>query len=154
MGSFIDQVVALVDEFDLASVFPPMDTVIGWVTLLAWLCALAAPVVMLILGLRYRYAPAEKANYKSGYRFFLAMGSPEAWHYTQRLAGIVWTLLGGAMAAIMLIICLFFGLMNPMTMVSVVLWSVGIQLLLIVASCVVINKMVADHYAQDGNPKK
>lgn len=154
MGNFIDQVVALVDEFNLASVFPAMDTVIGWVTLLAWLCALAAPVTMLILGLRYRYAPPEKANYKSGYRFFYGMGSPEAWKYTQQLAGVVWTLLGGGMAAIMLLLCLFFGLMNPITMVSVVLWSVAIQLVLIIASCVVINKKVADRFDKDGNAKK
>lgn len=154
MGNFIDQVVALVDEFDLASIFPPMDTVIGWVTLLAWLCTLAAPVTMLILGLRYRYAPPEKANYNSGYRFFFGMGSPEAWKYTQQLAGVVWTLLGGGLVVIALILCLFFGIMNPMTMVTTVLWCVVIQLVLIVASCVVINKKVADRFDKDGRPKR
>lgn len=154
MGNIIDQVVALVDDFELASIFPALDTVIGWVTLFAWLCALAAPVTMLVLGLRYRYSPPEKANYRSGYRFFFGMGSQEAWKYTQQLAGVVWTLLGGGMTVIMLIVCLFFGLMNPVTMVSVVLWSVGIQLVLIVTGCVVINKKVADRFDKDGNPKR
>ena len=154
MGDFIDKLVGLVDEFDLASVFPPMDTVVGWATFFGWLCMLAAPVTMLILGLRYRYSPAEKANYETGYRFFFGMGSSAAWRYTQRLAGVVWTLLGGGLLVIMLLICLFFGMMNPMTMATVILWCVGIQLVLMIGSCVAINILVSKQFDKDGKPRK
>ena len=154
MGDLIDKLVALVDNFDLSSVFPAMDTVIGWAVFFARICVLAAPVVMLILGLRYRYTPAAQANYETGYRFFFGMGSKAAWQYTQRLAGVIWTLLGGGLALIMLILSLFFGGMNPMSMATTVLWCIGIQLVLIAGSCVVINVQVSKKFNKDGSVRK
>ena len=154
MGNLIDSLVALVDDFDLASVFPALDTVVGWVVFLARICILAAPVVMLVLGLRYRFMPPAEANHNAGYRFFFGMGSDAAWQYTQRLAGIIWTLLGGGLVAIMLILSLFLGGMNPMTMASTVLWCVGIQLVLIAGSCIAINVVVSKKFDKNGNTRK
>lgn len=150
MGNLIDSLVTMVDDFDLASVFPALDTVVGWAVFLARICILVAPVVMLVLGLRYRYMPPAEANHNAGYRFFFGMGSDAAWQYTQRLAGIIWTLLGGGLAVIMLILCLFLGAMSPMAMASTVLWCVGIQLVLMAGSCVAINVMVSKKFDKNG----
>lgn len=153
MGNLIDKLVALVDNIDLASLFPAMDTVVGWITLIARICILAAPLVMLVLGLRYRFMPPAEANYKAGYRFFFGMGSDTAWRYTQRLAGIVWTVLGAVMALGMLVVCLFFGGMDPVKMVKTVLVCLGVQLVLIAGSCLVINAVVGRKFHKDGTPR-
>lgn len=153
MGDLIDKLVTLVDDIDLASLFPAMDTVLGWTTLIARICILAAPLVMLVLGLRYRFLPPAEANYKTGYRFFFGMGSDHAWLYTQRLAGIVWTVLGAVMTLAMLVAGLLFGKMDPMAAANAVLICVGIQLALIVVSCLVINIVVSVKFDKDGNPR-
>ena len=153
MDNIFDKLVSMVDEFDLATMFPSLDSVVGWAVAIARIFLLAAPVAMLILGLRYRYAPAEKANYSTGYRFFYGMGSTRAWQYTQRLAGVIWTILGAALSVLLLIISLFFGLMDPMTMAGVVIWCMVIELGLVAGSCVYINMQVKKKYDKDGNER-
>ena len=151
MGNIIDKLVSLVDEFDLAAVFPELDSVIGWAVTIARIFVLAAPLTMLILGLRYRYLPPKEANYETGYRFLFGMNSPRAWQYTQQLAGGIWTLLGGGMLVVVLILSLFFGGMEPMNMASTALWCVGLELVLIVVSCIMINHNVKKKFDKDGN---
>ena len=154
MENIIDQLVALVDNFDLAALFPKMDSVIGWAAAVARLCILAAPLIMLGLGLWYRFAPPKKANHAVGYRFYYGMGSQQAWRYTQQLAGRIWTILGGALAVIMLIISLFFGAMDAMDMASTAVACIIWEVVLIVASCVAINVLVSKKFDKDGNPRR
>ncbi len=146
--SIIDKLVAAVDAFDLASVFPALDSVLGWAVAIARICVLAAPVTLLILGLRYRYMPSKEINYESGYRFRFAMNNPRAWEFTQQTAGVVWTLLGGGMLAIVLILSLFFGIMKPMAMANTALWCVIFEVVLIVFSCFVINSKVKKKFSK------
>lgn len=148
MGNIIDNLVSLVDEVDIATLFPPLDSVIGWAVAIARLFVLAAPLTMLILGLCYRYLPPKEANYETGYRFYFGMKNPETWQFTQHFAGVVWTLLGGIMLAIVLILSLFFGTMQPMAMANTALWCVGIELVLILVSCYVINNKVKKKFGK------
>ena len=52
------------------------------------------PVVMLALGLAYLFLAPKEANYYFGYRTYFGMGSVHSWRFTQRLSGIVLSLLG------------------------------------------------------------
>ena len=67
----------------------------------------------LVLGL----IPAAMPNYKSGFRTYFGLGSKAAWDYTQKLAGFIWTGLGGLLSIVMMIIYLI-GRNNEMPQIT------------------------------------
>ena len=75
---FMDKLAEDVAEFDVLKFLPKLDTVLGWVDLIARVAILAAPVAILILGLMYYLKPPEEANHQFGYRFYWGMGSIQA----------------------------------------------------------------------------
>ena len=120
---------SLTKDFDPTTLIPDVATVLGKVEAGLRLAVMAAPLVLLILGLIYLLAAPKEANYKLGYRFFWGMSSVEAWRFTQRLAGAVWTLLGGILTIVMWSGCGAFRDMdiNAMTYQAVkyLLWELG-----------------------------
>ncbi len=72
-----------------------LELIPGFVRILV----LAAPLIILGLGLYYFLAGPKEATYRAGYRFRWGMGSVQAWQWMQKFAGIAWTVLGlGLMA--------------------------------------------------------
>ena len=147
---FMDKLAADVSDFDVLKFLPKLDTVLGWVDLIARVAILVAPVAILVLGLMYYMKPPEEANHQFGYRFYWGMGSIQAWRFTQRLAGTVWTVLGGGLSAIMLIISLIFGALNTMDIANTAITCVIWELVLIGLSCVFINVVVFKRYDRKG----
>ena len=64
---------------------------------------MAGPLLMVIMGLLYRFAAPSEANHHFGYRCYFGMGSVQAWRFTQRLAGTTWIVLGVILGAAMVI---------------------------------------------------
>ena len=64
---------------------------------------MAGPLLMVIMGLLYRFAAPGEANHHIGYRCYFGMGSVQAWRFTQRLAGTTWIVLGVILGAAMVI---------------------------------------------------
>ena len=151
---FIDKLVALIDDFDLGAILPQLDSVVDWAAGVCRLCVLTAPLIMLALGLWCLLKPPAEANHSVGYRFYLGMGSVEAWRFTQRIAGMAWTLLGGVLTVIMFIISLFFNKNDATAMVETAVSCVIWELVLISLCCIAINVWVGLHYDKDGNLKK
>ena len=151
MDTFIADLVDLINNFDPASYLPEIDSIIGWVEIIIRLCVLAAPLIMLVFGLTYWFLPAKEANHEVGYRFYFGMGSVEAWRFTQKLAGIVWTALGLILSVIMFLISGGFKGMDGMQMldkaVACILWEIG----LMAVACVAINVVLVIRYDRKGN---
>lgn len=97
----IEDIKQIMDAFDPASLLPELSTLEGVAELICRIAVLAAPIVMLVLGLCYLLVPAKEANYRFGYRCYFGMGSIEAWRFTQRIAGALWTLLGVVLVLVM-----------------------------------------------------
>ena len=148
--SFMDQLAKDVAAFDVLKFLPKLDSVLGWVELLARLAVLVGPVVILVLGLMYYFSPPKEANHQFGYRFYWGMGSVQAWQFTQRIAGTVWTGLGGLLTLAMLIVGLFYGGMDTLEIANSAITCVLWQLVLIGLSCVFINVVVAKRYDRKG----
>lgn len=121
---------------------PKLDTVLGWVVLATRVAVMIAPLLLLGFGLLYLLTPPKEANYSAGYRFWWGMSSLDAWRFTQKVAGILWTVLGLVLTIIMSLQCAKFVDMPPMDM----LWAAGKCLLwqlgLAVGSGLVINAIV------------
>ena len=82
---------ALMKDFDPTTLLPDLSTVLRKVEAGMRLAVMAAPLVLLVMGLLYLLAAPKEANYKLGYRFFWGMASVESWRFTQRLAALMWT---------------------------------------------------------------
>ncbi len=147
---FMDQLAEDVAGFDVLKFLPKLDNVLGWVDFAARLAVLAGPVAILVLGLMYYFSPPKEANHQFGYRFYWGMGSVQAWQFTQRVAGTVWTALGGLLTLVMLLVTLFFGGMDTLEVANTAMVCVLWELVLIGLACVFINVVVAKRYDRKG----
>ena len=149
--NLIESLIALVNEFDFAKIMPELDSVMGWIDLFVRLCGLAAPVAVLFFGLWWLLLPPKEANHHVGYRCFFGMGSVDAWRFTQKIAGVLFTVLGVGLLAISLLVSNRFPDLEPMVMldkaVVCILWQIGITLVL----SLMINLMVALRYDRNGD---
>ena len=99
--NLIESLIELVNDFDFAKIMPELDSVMGWIDLFVRICVLAAPVALLFFGLWWLVLPPKEANHHFGYRCYFGMGSVNAWRYTQRLAGILFTGVGLILTLVM-----------------------------------------------------
>ncbi|MBR3972509.1 MAG: SdpI family protein [Oscillospiraceae bacterium] len=146
----IDNLKSLMDGFDPASLLPQLDTIMGKMEFAMRIAVLAGPVILFFMGLAYLLLPPKEANYYFGYRCYFGMGSVNAWRFTQRLAGLIWTLLGLGLGIVMAVISSGFAGMEIMDMIwaagKCVLW----EAVIIGMSCLVINALVAIRYNSEG----
>ena len=150
----IEDLKSLMDAFDPASLLPELDSVLDTVLYAVRIATLVGPAVLLLLGVGYLIFAPKEANYHFGYRCTFGMGSVEAWRFTQRLAGLVWGVLGLVMTFVMVALT---GGMQEMELndalwaaVKYVLWEVGI----VVVSSVVINTVVMIRFTYSGDYRK
>ena len=134
-----EDIKVLMDNFDPAALLPDLTTVVGKVEFITRIAVLVGPIVLLVLGILYFFAAPKEANYRFGYRCYFGMGSEEAWRFTQRFAGLVWSVLGLVLTVVMLIITGSFA-GNPIMDiigkgVKCLLWEGGV----ILVSVLVIN---------------
>ena len=103
----MDIISSILDGLDNAGkIVPELDKLLGGVHRWVSIFLMIAPVCMLILGLTYLFLRPKEANHRVGYRTYFGMGSVEAWHHTQKIAGIVYGGTGLVLSVIMLILCL------------------------------------------------
>lgn len=147
----MDAIRSLLDLFDIANYLPNLTLFAGTAKLILWILMLVGPALMTLLGLTYYLKPPAEANFSWGFRTYFGMGSVEAWRFTQKLAGIVWTALGLILSVIMFLISGSFRDMDGMVMldkaVACILWEIGIM----AAACVIINIFLIVRYDRKGN---
>lgn len=138
----MDAIKALLSDFDFGALIPDLSTVMGWVELMLRIAVMAGPILLLGFGLVFLMAPPKEANYGLGYRFFWSMASLDAWQFSQRLAGMVWTPLGAVLTIVMALLCNGFRDLTEVDMVwravKCVLWELGLTALACIAIDVVV----------------
>ena len=149
-----EDLTSLLEGADLSKLLPELDGIVDKMVPIMKVALLAGPVIFLILGLLYLFATPKEANYKFGYRCYFGMGSVNAWRYTQRLAGLVFTAVGLILSLVMFLVTGKFSQMDVMDM----LWKTlkcGIwEAVIIGVSCVVINLVVMFYFDAKGNLRK
>ena len=135
----IEDIKQIMDAFDPAALLPDLSSLPGIIELVCRVTVLAGPIVLLVMGLLYLLLSPKEANYYFGYRCYFGMGSQEAWRFTQRIAGLVWTLLGLILTIVMVIQTNGFRELAIMDQIGkaikCLLWEAG----LIAVSCLGIN---------------
>ena len=142
----MDALKELLSDFDIETLaeklIPKLDTVLGWVVLLTRVTVMAAPLLILAFGLMYLLLPPKEANYSVGYRCWWGMASLDAWQFTQKLAGVVWSVAGIALTVAMTLMIAAFADMELMDMLWYAIECIGWQLLSLIAACFVVNTTV------------
>lgn len=150
----MDEILSLLQDFDVANFLPEPDkflrSLIGWVRVVV----LAGPLVLLFLGLWYRFVAPKKPGSKLGFPLWVKIGSVQAWNFAQRLCNMAYLLVGGGLSALMLILSLFFSPKHGVAMINLALICVILELIVIVATCFVINALVGKAYDKDGRLRK
>ena len=147
----IEDLKSILDAFDPGALLPEIDSLLGGLTGLMRIVLLAGPIVMLVLGLGYLFLAPKEANYHFGYRCFFGMGSIEAWRYTQRMAGLIWTGLGLVLTVVMFFITGGYAAKPTAEVLSsalgCALWEAGLA----VVACIVIHVLVGIHFTASGD---
>jgi len=143
---------AFLKDFDFALLLPELDTFLGQLRFYLGLFLTLGPLCMLIFGLIYYFKPTDSPASKWGFRSYWTSGSDKSWQFAQKIAGMVFMILGGALFLVGLILSLCFAGMSPVAMATATLITVCIELALVVAGYVFINRHVLKYFDKDGNP--
>ena len=150
----IEDLKSLMDGFNPASLLPELDSILEVIVYAVRIATLLGPIVLLALGLGYLIFAPREANYIFGYRCTFGMGSVEAWRFTQRLAGIIWGVLGLVLSLMMTSLTKNFAGQDLQEVlwlaVKYVLWEAGLALV----SSLVINTIVMIRFTYDGEYRK
>ena len=154
MNFSIDSIKEMMDGFDPAALLPQIDSIVDWVKLICRLAVMVGPVVLVLAGLSYLLLAPKEANYYFGYRTTFGMGSVAAWRHTQKVAGWMFAGVGLVLTVIMLMVCVTFGGLEPMTAVwraAKCMIAEAVIALIVVLS---INSVAAFTYDYKGNKRK
>ena len=150
----IQSIKQMMDGFDPATLLPEISTIVGKVQLVCSVAILAAPIIMLFMGLAYLLFAPREANYYFGYRTAFGMGSVSAWRHTQKVAGLVFGGLGLVLTLLMLMICLTLSGREAMDMVWLavksLLWEGALGLIAVLS----INSIAMYTYDYNGNRRR
>ena len=150
----IEDLKGLMDGFDPASLLPELENVLSLVTNVVRIAVMIGPVLLLAMGIAYLLLAPREANYLFGYRCTFGMGSVEAWRFTQRLAGAIWTVMGLVMTGVMYSLTGKFAGQQVTELlwlaVKYVLWEAGLA----AVSCFVINTAVMIRFTYDGDYRR
>ncbi len=146
----VDFIKSLLSDLDPAALLPDLWAIFDKLDVALRILVLAGPLCLLGLGLLYLLFPPAEANHIFGYRHYWGMSSVEAWQFTQKTAGLVWTGLGLAMTVSMAFICNTYRDMAWEAMLMSALISVIVELLLVVISTLLINALVVLQFDRKG----
>ena len=146
----MDFLKSLLGDFDPAALVPDLEALFNNLDGALRVVVLAGPLCLLGLGLLYLLAPPSEANHVFGYRHFWGMSSVEAWRFTQKTAGLVWTGLGLALTIIMAFLCNGYRELAAEAMLMSALTSVLVELLLVFLSTLLINTLVVFRFDHRG----
>ena len=150
----LDSLKSLFEGFDIAAFLPELTTILGWVETLLRLAVMAAPLLLLGFGLLYLLAPPKEANYSLGFRCWWGLSSLDAWQFTQKIAGMIWSVLGLILTVVMALICNAFRRMEPMDMVWTAVKCLGWELGLTLVATLAVNVIVIVVFDKDGYRRK
>lgn len=150
----IDDLKKVLEGSDLGAILPDLNSIVDGLAPIMKIALLAGPIILLVLGLMYLFVVPKEANYTFGYRCYFGMGSVNAWRYTQRLAGILFTGAGLILTLVMFSVTSGFAEMDVMDM----LWKTvkcGIwEAVIIALANIVIRLAVAFYFDSKGHLRR
>ena len=146
----MEAITKLMNGLDFTKLVPNLEKVLGMVRPIAVIAMLIGPLCMLILGAIYLLKPPAEANRKFGFRTYFGMGSVEAWRFTQKIAGLVYSSVGLLLTLIMGILCLTSGGKSVDALAVMALQSLIWELVILLVSYCAVVGVVTYFFDKDG----
>ncbi len=141
----------LLNGVDLAQLLPDINEILSFVAPTAQILAVAGSFVMLAFGLYCLMIAPKEATYLAGYRFRWGMGSLESWRFMQRLAGVVFSVLGLLCAIYMALNTRHLEDLELMDLLTQATVYIAAQAGVALVGCVITNFFVILRYDRKGN---
>lgn len=126
-------------EFDFEKMLPELGAYVGGLKFWAWVLLMVAPVVLLVLGIRYSKNPPSDRNCAWAYANKRIRNDGALWVKAHREAGKTWTALGAVLVAAGLVCGILFFVVNALAATTIAVWVLVIELVLILGSKLIIN---------------
>ena len=139
---------------DPTELMPEVGKFLTITKLLIVICMLIGPVLLLLSGLKYWKSPSKLPNHNTGFRTYFGMGSKLAWDYTQRLAGALFTIVGGVLLLGSLLVFIIFLGQDDVKFAFAGLICMIVQAALALLSWAVIVILATVNFDKNGKPRK
>ena len=139
---------------NIGSKLPSLESLLGKLDLLVRVLVMAGPLALLGLGLYYFLLPPKEANHSAGYRFRYGMRKVKVWKFMQRIAGMVYSLVGLVLTVVMAIRCIGIGSLGAEQMLWAAAKCILWELVIIAAASILINVTVVVVYDSQGNSRR
>ena len=149
----IENIKQLMDGLDIAALLPDIMDIMNGIALLTQIALFLAPLILLGLGLYYFLLSPKEANFTTGYRCYYGMGSEEAWRFTQRLAGVIWTLAGITMTLGVVLLRYRFAAMDLSQLMWTAIFCLLLQGAIVLVLRALIHFIVLLRYDRKGNKR-
>lgn len=149
----MEAITAFLESFDIAKLLPELGKFISDLRFWLGLFMLAGPIVMLLLGLWYFFLPTKEANHHVGFRTYFGMGSPDAWKFTQKRAGLLFMIGGGVLTVAAIVLLVLLAGAEPMKMATTALILLLIQVLVAFSLWLTVQLTIMIRYDKQGNRK-
>ena len=150
----IESIKSLMDGFDPAALLPDLSDLFGSLATLCRFAVMIGPVVLLILGLAYLFLSPKEANYYFGYRCYFGMGSVQAWRFTQRMAGLLFSGVGLILTIVMFLISGGFAEMEVTDMVWRAAGCLAWQAIIAIVLTLLVNFLAFFFFDAKGGPRR
>ncbi len=147
----IENIKEIMDGVDIAALLPDLQTLLEKAGPAVRFLVLLGPAVILFLGLYYFLLSPREANFTTGYRFSWGMGSEQAWQFMQKLAGIVWMVVGLSLLIVSVLVTRNFAELEIMDLLWQAVTYLCLQAAAALLGCAVINLTVFIRYDFKGN---
>lgn len=135
-------------DIDFTKIVPEIGAFVGWVKFFLIVAMLIGPVVMLITGAVWVWRPSKEPTYRRGYQHKCIMENTENWLYAQRFAGLIRTVLGGAMTVVAGIVALITALISETALATAAVIFLLVEIILVVIATIYIDSTVKKHCAE------
>lgn len=150
----MDFLKTLISDFDLMAMLPDLADLMDWIVKGVNIALIIGPVVLAVMGLWYLLLPTREANHVVGYRFFWGMGSVKSWKFTQRLAGLVWLIMGVRMAREAYERSAQLEALETIELMYTAIETIISQVGTVIISCVIINAVIFLLFNFKGNYRR
>lgn len=150
----MDFLKTLISDFDLMAMLPDLADLMDWIVKGVNVALIIGPVVLAVMGLWYLLLPSREANHVVGYRFFWGMGSVKSWKFTQRLAGLVWLIMGVRMAREAYERSAQLEALETIELMYTAIETIISQVGTVIISCVIINAVIFLLFNFKGNYRR
>ena len=149
----MEAITAFMESFDIAKLLPELGKFISDLRFWLGLFMLVGPVLMLLLGLWYFFLPTKEANHHVGFRSYFGMGSPDAWKFTQKRAGLLFMIGGGVLTVASIVLLVVLSGAEPMKMATTAVIVLLAQAVVAFSLWLTMQITLLIRYDKQGNKK-